>query len=108
MHLRRSLPFSLHSAACTGDAHCARIDDAIAHFNAGLTPLKDFILPGGTRAASLAHVARTACRRAGVPDWPGFCARGAGRSCHSRDVCAGRESGRPVCTCVRDCAFRLS
>ncbi len=46
------------------DSHCTRIDDAIAHFNADLTPLKDFILPGGTRAASLAHVARTACRRA--------------------------------------------
>jgi cob(I)alamin adenosyltransferase len=46
------------------EAHCTRIDEAIAHFNAGLTPLKDFILPGGTRAASLAHVARTACRRA--------------------------------------------
>ena len=28
------------------------------------TPLKEFILPGGTRAAALAHVARTVCRRA--------------------------------------------
>ena len=46
------------------EAHCTRIEDAIARFNADLTPLKDFILPGGTRAASLAHVARTACRRA--------------------------------------------
>ncbi|HEV8520355.1 MAG TPA: ATP:cob(I)alamin adenosyltransferase, partial [Burkholderiales bacterium] len=25
---------------------------------------KDFVLPGGSRAASLAHVARTVCRRA--------------------------------------------
>ena len=46
------------------EAHCTRIDNAVARFNADLTPLKDFILPGGTRAASLAHVARTACRRA--------------------------------------------
>ena len=46
------------------EALCARLDDASARFNAGLAPLKDFILPGGTRAASLAHVARTACRRA--------------------------------------------
>jgi cob(I)alamin adenosyltransferase len=29
-----------------------------------LEPLTVFILPGGTRAASLAHVARTVCRRA--------------------------------------------
>jgi cob(I)alamin adenosyltransferase len=27
-------------------------------------PLKEFILPGGTRAAAQAHVCRTACRRA--------------------------------------------
>ena len=29
-----------------------------------LTPLKEFILPGGTRPAAIAHVARTVCRRA--------------------------------------------
>lgn len=46
------------------EAHCTRIEDAIAVFNADLAPLKDFILPGGTRAAAVAHVARTACRRA--------------------------------------------
>lgn len=45
-------------------AHCTRLDGAIEEFNAKLPPLKDFILPGGTRAAALAHVARTACRRA--------------------------------------------
>ena len=27
-------------------------------------PLKEFVLPGGSRAAALAHVARTVCRRA--------------------------------------------
>jgi cob(I)alamin adenosyltransferase len=32
--------------------------------NAGLTPLKSFVLPGGTPAAAHLHVARTVCRRA--------------------------------------------
>lgn len=29
-----------------------------------LEPLREFVLPGGSRAAALAHVARTVCRRA--------------------------------------------
>jgi cob(I)alamin adenosyltransferase len=33
-------------------------------WNADLAPLKEFILPGGSRAAAAAHVARTVCRRA--------------------------------------------
>jgi len=45
------------------DAHVARLEDAVERFNAELAPLKEFILPGGTRAAALAHVARTVCRR---------------------------------------------
>jgi cob(I)alamin adenosyltransferase len=46
------------------DAHVERIENAVERFNADLAPLKEFILPGGTRAAALAHVARTVCRRA--------------------------------------------
>lgn len=42
----------------------ARLDQAIAHYNADLPPLKEFILPGGTRAASQCHIARTVARRA--------------------------------------------
>jgi cob(I)alamin adenosyltransferase len=34
------------------------------YFNAGLPPLKDFILPGGSEAAARCHLARTVCRRA--------------------------------------------
>jgi cob(I)alamin adenosyltransferase len=45
-------------------AQLGRIDDWIAEYNSSLAPLKEFILPGGSRAASLAHVARTVCRRA--------------------------------------------
>ncbi|TNC97035.1 MAG: cob(I)alamin adenosyltransferase [Gallionellaceae bacterium] len=41
-----------------------RLDDAIAHYNANLPPLKEFILPGGGRAAALCHVARSVARRA--------------------------------------------
>ena len=33
-------------------------------WNAELPPLKEFILPGGSRAAAAAHLARTVCRRA--------------------------------------------
>lgn len=45
----------------------ARIDDletAIDQFNEQLSPLKEFILPGGTKAAAYCHLARTVCRRA--------------------------------------------
>ena len=46
------------------DAHVERLETAVDAFNADLAPLKDFILPGGTRTAALAHVGRTVCRRA--------------------------------------------
>ncbi len=55
---------SLPGHALISAAHLDRVDGLIAAFNAGLPPLKDFVLPGGTRAAALAHVARTVCRRA--------------------------------------------
>jgi cob(I)alamin adenosyltransferase len=42
----------------------ARLDEALAHYNAQLPPLQEFILPAGTRSAALAHVARTVARRA--------------------------------------------
>ena len=42
----------------------ARLDEALAHYNAQLPRLKEFILPGGTRSAALAHVSRTVARRA--------------------------------------------
>jgi cob(I)alamin adenosyltransferase len=47
-----------------GDAHVARLEEAVLRFNADLGPLKEFVLPGGARTAALAHVARTVCRRA--------------------------------------------
>jgi cob(I)alamin adenosyltransferase len=41
-----------------------RLESSLDTLNADLTPLKEFILPGGSRAASLAHLSRTVCRRA--------------------------------------------
>lgn len=42
----------------------ARLDALLEKYNADLPRLKEFILPGGSRAAALAHVCRTVCRRA--------------------------------------------
>lgn len=42
----------------------AQLEKAIDRYNADLGPLKEFILPGGTRAAATTHLARTVCRRA--------------------------------------------
>jgi cob(I)alamin adenosyltransferase len=44
--------------------HVGRLEQVLDHYNADLPPLKDFILPGGSRAAALSHQARTVCRRA--------------------------------------------
>jgi cob(I)alamin adenosyltransferase len=47
-----------------GEGRIAALEAAIEEHNARLAPLREFILPGGTRGAALAHVARTVCRRA--------------------------------------------
>jgi cob(I)alamin adenosyltransferase len=47
-----------------GEAHVTRLETQLDGFNDGLAPLKEFILPGGSRSAALCHVARTVCRRA--------------------------------------------
>ena len=46
------------------EAHVLRLDGQLAAYNRGLPALKEFILPGGSRAAATAHLARTVCRRA--------------------------------------------
>jgi cob(I)alamin adenosyltransferase len=46
------------------DQHVQYLDGRIGHYNASLSKLAEFILPGGCRAAALAHHARTVCRRA--------------------------------------------
>lgn len=42
----------------------ARLEAVLNEFNAQLPPLKEFILPGGGRAAADCHMARAICRRA--------------------------------------------
>ncbi len=51
-------------SALLGANQPTRLEEAIDHYNAPLSRLKEFILPGGCRAAALAHQARTVCRRA--------------------------------------------
>jgi cob(I)alamin adenosyltransferase len=46
------------------EAHVAYVDGLLQAINKRLPPLKEFILPGGSRAAALAHLSRTICRRA--------------------------------------------
>ena len=42
----------------------ASLETLIERHNSTLEPLAEFIVPGGSRAAALAHVVRTVCRRA--------------------------------------------
>jgi cob(I)alamin adenosyltransferase len=55
---------SIPGHALLKPAQVARLDALLEAHNAGLPPLKEFILPGGSRAAAAAHLARTVCRRA--------------------------------------------
>jgi cob(I)alamin adenosyltransferase len=46
------------------EAHVTRLEAAAGSINAALPPLREFVLPGGSRAAAAAHLARTIGRRA--------------------------------------------
>ena len=46
------------------DAHLRQIDQRIEQLREPLPTLRDFVLPGGTRAAAACHLARAVCRRA--------------------------------------------
>jgi cob(I)alamin adenosyltransferase len=47
-----------------GPDDIAALEKLIDELNARLGPLREFILPGGTRAAAALHLARAVCRRA--------------------------------------------
>lgn len=75
-HLREALPLIQHDlfdlggalsrpgAPLLSAAHVARLDGIVEALNAGLPPLKEFILPGGSMAVGAFHIARTVARRA--------------------------------------------
>lgn len=44
--------------------HISALENLLDELNDTLPPLKEFILPGGSRAAAYCHLARTVCRRA--------------------------------------------
>ena len=62
--------FNLGGEICIPDyvilqqANIDNLEEAIDTLNDDLAPLKEFILPGGTKAAAFCHLARTVCRRA--------------------------------------------
>jgi cob(I)alamin adenosyltransferase len=55
---------SIPGHAMLGEPQVAALEAALERWNRDLAPLKEFILPGGSRAAAAAHLARTVCRRA--------------------------------------------
>jgi len=69
MHIQHDL-FDLGGELCIpgsrlmDEPRLTRLEHLTREFNHALPPLKEFILPGGSRNAALAHVARTVCRRA--------------------------------------------
>ena len=51
------------------DPYVERLEQACDEYNERLEPLRSFVLPGGTVAASQLHVARTVVRRAERSTW---------------------------------------
>ncbi len=54
------------------DAYVERLEQACDTYNAPLEALRSFVLPSGTAAAALLHVARTVVRRAERATWLAF------------------------------------
>lgn len=55
---------SIPGRVSISEAQVTRLEHQLDQYNVTLSALKEFILPGGTRAAALCHVARAICRRA--------------------------------------------
>ena len=52
------------SKSVLDEASITRLEQLIDRFETELPPLRRFILPGGSQAGALLHLARTVCRRA--------------------------------------------
>jgi cob(I)alamin adenosyltransferase len=57
--------------------YISRLEQACDEFNEGLPVLRSFVLPGGSPAAALLHVARTVVRRAERSTWAALEVHGA-------------------------------
>lgn len=55
---------NLPVASVIGAEDISSLEQAIDQYEATLPPVREFILPGGCRAAAMLHVARAVCRRA--------------------------------------------
>jgi cob(I)alamin adenosyltransferase len=53
-----------HGHALVGEPHISALENAIDSLEVHLPPLRQFILPGGSRGAATLHLARGICRRA--------------------------------------------
>jgi cob(I)alamin adenosyltransferase len=59
-----SVPLAVEGRLRVEQSAVDRLEADCDRLNAGLPPLRSFVLPGGTEAAARLHVARTVCRRA--------------------------------------------
>lgn len=55
---------SIPGRSAITEGQIQRIEATLDQLNTSLSPLKEFILPGGTQASATCHLARAVCRRA--------------------------------------------
>lgn len=55
---------SIPGRTAISDDQVKRLETTLDKLNAELPPLKEFILPGGSKTAAVCHLARAVCRRA--------------------------------------------
>lgn len=63
-HCIFQIGFAISDSSKLNDKHVSDLESLIDAMQAELPPQTHFILPGGSKAASQAHICRTVCRRA--------------------------------------------